>query len=55
MAYPYIPQIFSIGFFRGILAYSCIDLKEDSIKGECCETTPIRERTSTHEQASLHE
>ena len=41
--------------FRGILVYGCIDLKEDSIKGECCETTPIRERTSTDEHASLHE
>ena len=41
--------------FREISAYSCIDLKEDSIKEECCETTPIRERTSTDEHVSLHE
>ena len=55
MAYPYIPQIFFIGVFREILAYSCIDPKEDSIKGECCETTHIREQASTDERASLHE
>ena len=30
--------------FRGIQAYSCIDLKEDLIKGECYETVP----TSRH-------
>jgi hypothetical protein len=43
MAYLYmhIPQIFPTGFFRGIQAYSCIDLKEDSIKGECYETVSV--------------
>ena len=46
---------FSHMVFRGIQTYSYIDLKEDSIKGECCETTPIREQASTDEHASLHE
>jgi hypothetical protein len=46
MAYLYmhIPQIFPTGFFRGIQAYSCIDLKEDLIKGECYETASVPNR-----------
>ena len=50
MEYPYIPLI-----FQGISAYSYIDLKEDSIKGKCCEMTPTHEQTSTDEHVSLHE
>jgi hypothetical protein len=37
--YIYIPQI-SHRFFQEIQVYSYINIKEDSIKGECCETTP---------------
>ena len=50
MEYPYIPLI-----FQGISAYSYIDLKEDSIKGKCCEMTPTHEQTSTDKHVSLHE
>jgi len=35
--YIYIPQI-SHRFFQEIQVYSYINIKEDSIKGECCET-----------------
>jgi hypothetical protein len=39
MAYLYmhIPQIFPTGFFEE--SKLTVDLKEDSIKGECCEPT----------------
>ena len=46
MAYLYIhiPQDFPTGFFEESKFISCIGLKENSIKGECCETTSIPNR-----------
>ena len=40
MAYHIFLRFFHRGF-RGISAYSCIDLKEDSIKGKCYETVSL--------------
>ena len=54
MLYIHIPQIFPTGFFRGIQAYNYIDLKKDSIEGECYEMVSLNRHLFDHKQMPVH-